>query len=106
MNLQKIKSIDGKDEYVLLPIKTYAQLKRQINKVLDSENEYEPFVLEEHVKNPIALARIKARWSQEKLAKHLKTSQAYVSKIERQQKTSSKLIMKVNQILLNRKIKN
>ena len=85
MNLQKIKSIDGKDEYVLLPIKTYTLLKHQINKVLDNNNEYVPFVLEEHIKNPIALARIKARCSQQKLAKHLKISQAYISKIESNQ---------------------
>ena len=106
MNLQKIKSIDGKDEYVLLPIKTYTLLKRQINKALDNKNEYVPFVLEEHIKNPIALARIKARWSQEKLAKYLKTSQAYVSKIESQPKISNKLLMKVSQILLNKKDRN
>jgi len=97
MNLQKIKSIDGQDEYVLLPIKAYTLLKAQINKALNDE--YVPFVLEEHVKNPIALARIKARWSQEELAKHLNTSQAYISKIESQTKVSSKLMVKVNQAL-------
>ncbi len=97
MNLQKIRSIDGKDEYVLLPIKAYTLLKTQINKALNDE--YVPFVLEKHVKNPIALARIKARWSQEKLAKYLNTSQAYISKIESQTKVSNKLMVKVNQAL-------
>jgi ribosome-binding protein aMBF1 (putative translation factor) len=101
MNLQKIKSIDGKDEYVLLPVKTYKLLKIQINKALDDE--YIPFVLEEHVKNPVALARIKARWSQEKLAKYLNTSQAYISKVESQAKVSNKLMVQINQILAIKK---
>lgn len=42
MHLQKIKSIGGKDEYLLLSIKTYTLLKHQINKVLVDENEYVP----------------------------------------------------------------
>ena len=101
MNLQKIKSIDGKDEYVLLPVKTYKLLKTQINKALNDE--YVPFVLEEHVKNPVALARIKARWSQEKLAKYLNISQAYISKVESQAKVSNKLMVQINQILATKK---
>lgn len=67
MTLQKIKSIHGKDEYVLLPMAVYRALKDQIEKELaacetnqDAEQAYEPFVLEDYVDNPAALARIKA----------------------------------------------
>lgn len=67
MTLQKIKSIHGKDEYVLLPMAVYRALKDQIEKELaacetnqDAEQAYEPFVLEDYVDNPVALARIKA----------------------------------------------
>lgn len=34
MTLQKIKSVQGKDEYVLLPIAVYHTLKDQIEKEL------------------------------------------------------------------------
>ncbi len=67
MTLQKIKSIQGKDEYILLPIAVYRTLKDQIEKELaayeadqDAEQTFEPFVLEDYVDNPVALARIKA----------------------------------------------
>ena len=67
MTLQKIKSIQGKDEYVLLPMAVYRALKDQIEKELaaceanqNDEQAYEPFVLEDYVDNLVALARIKA----------------------------------------------
>lgn len=51
MTLQKIKSIQGKDEYVLLPIAVYCALKDQTEKELaaceanqDDEQAYEPLV--------------------------------------------------------------
>lgn len=76
MTLQKIKSIQGKDEYVLLPIAVYRVLKDQIEKELaaseaNQNDTYEPFVLEDYVDNPIALARIKASMTQEQFAQRL-----------------------------------
>ena len=97
MNLQRIKSIDGKDEYVLLPIDTYQLLRKQIDKALDQE--YVDFELEEFVQNPVALARIRAGITQEDLANKLSVSQAYISKIENQNKVSSKLLNRIKQIL-------
>ena len=41
MNLQVIKSTDGKAEYVLLPVKAYKTLKSQIDKIVSGE--YEKF---------------------------------------------------------------
>lgn len=102
MTLQKIKSIQGKDEYVLLPIAVYRALKDQIEKELvackanqDDEQAYKPFVLEDYVDNPVALARIKAGITQEQLAQRLGVSQAYVSQIERRNNITSKMLERV-----------
>lgn len=100
MNLQRIKSIEGKDAYVLLPINTYQLLKKQIDKTLNSK--YVDFKLEEFVQNPIALARIKANLTQGQLAKKLKVSQAYVSRIENEEKVSPKLLYKIKQLIGSR----
>ncbi len=99
MTLQKIKSIQGKDEYVLLPVAVYRTLKDQIEKELavyeagqDAEQAYVPFVLEDYVDNPVALARIKAGITQEQLAKRLGVSQAYVSQVERRSNITHKML--------------
>ena len=61
MTLQKIKSINGKDEYVLLPMPVYHALKKQIEYELaayetgqDNDQKYVPFILEDYVDNPVA----------------------------------------------------
>jgi ribosome-binding protein aMBF1 (putative translation factor) len=97
MNLQTIKSIDGKIEYVLLPVDTYRLLKKQIDQVTDSAEDYIPFELEDYVQNPVALARIRADLTQEELAERLKVSQAYISKIE------SKLLAKIMNAIKKKK---
>jgi len=103
MTLQKIKSIQGKDEYVLLPMAIYRALKDQIEKELaacetnqNDEQAYEPFVLEDYVDNPVALARIKAGITQEQLAQCLGVSQAYVSQIERRDTVTNKILERVH----------
>lgn len=101
MTLQKIKSLDGKDEYVLLPVVVYRALRGQIEsklarrKTRAGEGEYVPFVLEDYVDNPVALARIKADITQAELARRMGVSQAYVSKIEAQVRVSGKVLAKV-----------
>lgn len=102
MSLQVIKSIQGKDEYVLLPIVVYRALHDAIDKKLkklEEKNDYVPFNVENYVDNPIALARIKARITQEELAKYMKVTQAYISKVERQGKVSGKLLAKVKEAI-------
>lgn len=94
MSLQIIKSVDGKDEYVLLPINIYNALREQIKEKLGS-NDYVAFDPADYVDNPIALARIKAGITQEELARRMKVSQAYISKIECQDKVTPKLLHKV-----------
>ncbi|MDV6348053.1 helix-turn-helix transcriptional regulator [Nitrosomonas sp. Is35] len=103
MTLQKIKSIQGKDEYVLLPIAVYRVLKDQIENELAAcqanqgdEQTYEPFVLEDYVDNPVALARTRAGITQEQLAQRLGVSQAYVSQIERRNNITSKMLERVH----------
>jgi ribosome-binding protein aMBF1 (putative translation factor) len=106
MTLQKIKSLDGKDEYVLLPIAVFRALRGQIEQRLAArktaktrDDDYLPFVLEDYVDNPVALARIKAKITQAELARRMDVSQAYVSKIEAQARVSSKLLAKVSAAL-------
>ncbi|MCG7757512.1 MAG: helix-turn-helix domain-containing protein [Nitrosomonas sp.] len=101
MTLQKIKSIQGKDEYVLLPMAIYRVLKDQIEKELaacetNQDEAYEPFVLEDYVDNPVALARIKAGITQEQLAQCLGVSQAYISQIERRDTVTNKMLERVH----------
>ncbi|MFJ5446999.1 helix-turn-helix domain-containing protein [Methylobacillus methanolivorans] len=106
MTLQTIKSLDGKDEYVLLPIAVYEALKDKIEDQLiakeapiDDDDEYVPFILEDYIDNPVALARIKAGVTQQELAARLTVTQAYISKVERQDKVSPKLLERINTAL-------
>ncbi len=70
-------------------------LKRKLNMY----HQYVPFILEDYVNNPLALARINAGVSQKELAKLLKVSQAYISKLESSNKVSAKVILSVNQAI-------
>ncbi len=106
MSLQKIKSLDGKDEYVLLPVAVYRALKGEIEDELalhgpkrKGDDDYVPFVLEDYVDNPVALARMKANLTQMELAERLNVSQAYISKIERQDKVTPQLMARVKMAL-------
>ena len=105
MTLQTIKSIDGKDEYVLLPMSVYTALREEIEgemagiEAAAEGNEYIPFVLEDYVDNPIALARMKAHITQSELAERMGVTQAYISKVERQAKVTPKLLKRVHLVL-------
>jgi DNA-binding XRE family transcriptional regulator len=102
MNLQTIKSIDGKVEYVLLPIATYQALRHQITEQLKQANEdqeYEVFDPADYIDNPVALARIQADITQEELARLMNVTQAYVSKIENQEKVTPKMMQKVTKAI-------
>ncbi len=106
MKLQTIKSLDGKDEYVLLPMPVYKALKERIENKISTLNaakktaeEYVPFVLEDYLDNPVSLARIRAKLTQKELARRLKVTQAYISKIERSDKVSPKFLERVHSVL-------
>lgn len=101
MSLQIIKSVEGKDEYVLLPISIYHALRDEIASRMKKFNpsEYETFNPADYVDNPIALARIKAGLTQDELAARMGVTQAYISKIEAKDNVTAKLILKVKQAL-------
>lgn len=106
MNIQIIKSIDGKNEYVLLPYNVYNALRDEIDeklKKVSRGSDYVSFEPEDYVDNPIALARIKMRITQEELANWMNVSQAYISKIESQEKVTVKLLHKVKTVLAKHK---
>ena len=106
LNIQVIKSISGKPEFVLIPVAVYDALRDEIEDELagleaaaDKGGDYVSFALEDYVDNPIALARIKAKVTQERLAKRMGVTQAYISKIEHQDKVTPKLLAKVKAAL-------
>lgn len=94
MNLQVIKTIEGRDEYVLLPINIYHRFEKQL------QEEYVLFNPADYVNNPVALARIEAGVTQTELAERLGVSQAYVSKLENQAKPTAKTLHRVRQALV------
>jgi len=100
MSVNIIKSLDG-EEYVLLPVRVYRALRNSIEKKLAEKNdaEYVPFELEDYVDNPVALERIKADMTQEELARRMNVSQAYISKVERQDKVTTKLLERIKKAL-------
>ena len=59
-------------------------------------DDYVPFRVADYVDNPVALARIKASISQSELARRLGVSQAYIGKIERQDRVTAKLLTRVS----------
>ncbi len=100
MSVNIIKSLDG-EEYVLLPVRVYRALRKSIEKKLSEKDDadYIPFKLEDYVDNPVALARIKANLTQEELARRMNVSQAYISKVERQDKVTLRLAERVKKAL-------
>lgn len=110
LNIQIIKSLTGKPEYVLIPVSVYNALREEIEDELaglevmtEKGGEYTPFAVEDYVDNPIALARIKAKVTQGYLAKRMGVTQAYISKIENRDKVTPKLLSKVNAALSAKK---
>jgi DNA-binding XRE family transcriptional regulator len=106
LNLQVIKSIAGKPEFVLIPMAVYNALREQIEDEVagleaaaEKGGDYVPFALEDYVDSPVARARIKANMTQKELAKRLGVTQAYISKVEHQAKVTPKLLAKVKAAL-------
>jgi ribosome-binding protein aMBF1 (putative translation factor) len=102
--IQVIQSLNGEPEYVLLPYDLYQMLRGELDRKLSARkprqaSDYVPFRVQDYVDNPVALARIKARISQSELARRLDVSQAYISKIERQERVTVKLLARVSKAL-------
>ena len=84
-----------------LIMNAYIRLRNEIDRVLktirpNATDAYIDFDPTNYVKSPIALARINAGLSQSELAARASVTQAYVSKIERQEDVSPKVILKFN----------
>lgn len=102
--IQVIQSLSGEPEYVLLPYDLYLALRGELDRKLSARklrhaNDYVPFRVDDYVDNPVALARIKARISQSELARRMDVSQAYISKIERQDRVTPQLQARVSRAL-------
>jgi ribosome-binding protein aMBF1 (putative translation factor) len=102
--MQTIKSVDGQ-EFVLLPVSCYQGLKNQIDEFIAKEqsedDEYVPFVVEDFIKNPVALARIKAGVTQKELATLMGDTQGYISQLENSANVSAEAMLKVTNALKN-----
>ena len=105
MNLQIIHSTAGKPEFVLLPVTLYEKFSKKFHAELATLNsDYVPFVLEDYIDNPVALARMKAHMTQEALATAMKVSQAYISKLETQKKVTPMMLGKVHKALARKQV--
>ena len=80
-------------------IKAWQQGKRRLKATEINKADYTPFDPADYVDNPIALARINAGITQEELAKCMGVTQAYINKIESQDKVTAKLLKKVKEAL-------
>ena len=71
----------GEPAFAVIPYAEYiALVGRKASKARDDE--LVPFILGDYIKNPIRVARIDAGLTQQALAKRLKVSQGYISRIE------------------------
>lgn len=99
LNVQVIQSLEGTPEYVLIPFAVYSALRKQIDGKLagmkPKKADYVSFELANYVDNLVALARIKAGLTQEQLADCMGVTQAYISKLEAQDKVTPKMLAKV-----------
>lgn len=99
MTIQVIHSLHGHPEYVLLPIGIYRALQTEIERKFKETMDYIPFVIEDYLKNPVAVTRIKAGITQKALATIMSVSQAYISKLEKQSIVSNSALQKVTEAL-------
>ena len=110
MNLHTIEALGGQ-KFVLFPADDYARIEKEVQALLrkniesnrakqtKSKLDYEPFVLTDYVRNPVALVRIKAGITQVELAKRLNVSQPYIAKLEAQGRVSKEKLAQVNSAL-------
>ncbi len=89
-----------------MPFNIYHALRDKIEKALKkkySHKDYVAFNLTDYVDNPVALSRINAGITQQELAKRMKVTQAYISKLEAQKKVTAKVIKKIKTALEHQK---
>jgi|GEM_PF-651814 len=100
---------NGRPTFVLVPYKKYLRLtgtQSSLHKI-QTESELVPFEISHYIKNPIRVARVKAGLTQLQLAKRLKVTQGYISKIEsRNFAVSDTLMAKINTVLKQQKARS
>lgn len=106
VHVQIIKDHQGRDEYVLLPVRVYEALREEIDEQLEAlellvvrRDDFQPFDPADYVKNPVALARMKAGIKQVELARRMGVSQAYLSKLESAKRVSRDALAKALEAL-------
>jgi DNA-binding XRE family transcriptional regulator len=70
---------NGKPAFIVLRYQDYQFL------TADSEfdnNEFVPFIMSDYIKNPLRIMRIEAGFTQKQLAKLMKLTQGYISRME------------------------
>jgi len=70
-----------------------------IEELKQIQENYEVFDPADYIVNPVALARLQAGITQEELAKLMNVTQAYVIKIENQEKVTSKIMQEVTKAI-------
>lgn len=74
-------------------------MNMHITKSSKRREKYVNFDIADYIDNAVALARVKAHITQKELAEAMGVTQAYVSKLENQEKVSPKVLHKVYQAL-------
>jgi len=103
MKLQIIKSANDEPEYVLLPVDVYEKCRDVIEQTMDQlgakgDDDYVPFDLADYV-NPVVQMRIESGLTQKEMAEKMDVTQAYISKLESQEKVGAKALHKAKQAL-------
>lgn len=103
MSLQIIRNLRGEDEYALLPVAVYDELRNEIDATLEKlGNSLEDTDLlspGHYIKNPITLMRMRAGLKQKALAERLNVTQAYISKVENSDRVSDRLLARVREVI-------
>jgi ribosome-binding protein aMBF1 (putative translation factor) len=65
----------------------------------DEDEDYIDFAPADYVENPVALARLQAQVKQVDLARHMKATQPYISKLEHADQVSNEALQKIKAAL-------
>lgn len=103
MTLQVIKDLKGADEYVLVPIKVFDKLRREVRRLIvtsarcqRANDDYLAFNPSHYVDHPVVLARLRAGLTQAELAAKLGVGLAVVKRAEVKAFCSITLLASIN----------
>ncbi len=106
MKLQTIRSINGADEYILVPAKVYKRLdvntRRAITRAsrrVNANDQYHVFNPAEYVDQPVVLARLRAGVSQIDLAARLGVGLSVLKRVEAKSLCAATFLDAVRRVL-------